>query len=81
MQKIISGLLLFLLSASAAFPQINPENIEIIRDKWGVPHIYAPTDVEVAYGLAWATAEDDFKTVQEQLLPIKGLMGSKVGDR
>ncbi|MDW3647075.1 MAG: penicillin acylase family protein [Bacteroidia bacterium] len=79
MQKIISGLLLLCFSASAAFTQINPENIEIIRDKWGVPHIYAPTDVEVAYGLAWATAEDDFKTVQEQLLPIKGLMGSVQG--
>ena len=50
MQKFISSLLFLLLSAFAAFGQINPENIEIIRDKWGVPHIYAPTDVEVAYG-------------------------------
>ena len=29
-----------------------------------MPHIYAKTDREVAYGLAWAHAEDDFKTIQ-----------------
>ena len=52
-------LILFLCSAGA-FAQINPENIKIVRDKWGVPHIYAKTDPEVAYGLAWANAEDDF---------------------
>jgi len=70
---------MFILGISTVSAQINPENIEIIRDKWGVPHIIAPTDAEVAYGLAWATAEDDFKTVQEQLLPIRSLMGSVKG--
>ena len=55
--------------------QIDPENITIARDQWGVPHIFAPTDAEVAYGLAWATAEDDFNTIQQQLLPIKQLAG------
>ena len=59
--------------------QINPKNITIVRDKWGVPHIFAPTDAEVAYGFAWATAEDDFKTMQEQMLPIRGLMGQVLG--
>ena len=44
--------------------QINPQDIDIVRDKFGVPHIYAKTDREVAYGLAWAHAEDDFKTIQ-----------------
>ena len=71
--------LLFLLTNVTGFSQINPENISIIRDNWGVPHIYAPTDEEVAYGLAWATAEDDFKTVQETLMPIRGLLGRHKG--
>lgn len=31
---------------------------EIIRDKWGVPHIYAASEAEGFYGLGWATAED-----------------------
>jgi acyl-homoserine-lactone acylase len=40
--------------------QINPNNITIARDTFGIPHIFAPTDAEVAYGLAWAHCEDDF---------------------
>lgn len=67
-------LILFLFSIQLQ-AQINPEKITIIRDAWGVPHIFAKTDAEVAYGFAWATAEDDFKTMQEQLLPVKGLAG------
>jgi len=59
---------LFSLAAMVLFysgiAQIDPTNIEIIRDSYGVPHIYASTDAEVAYGLAWAHAEDDFETIQ-----------------
>ena len=58
---------------------VNVENIDIVRDEWGVPHIFAKTDIEVAYGFAWAQAEDDFKTLQEMLLPIRGLTGQVVG--
>jgi acyl-homoserine-lactone acylase len=52
-----------------AFSQVDPNNIEIVRDKWGVPHIYGKTDQETAYGLAWANSEDNFKTIQEIFLP------------
>ncbi|MCB0633054.1 MAG: penicillin acylase family protein [Saprospiraceae bacterium] len=58
-----------------AWAQIDPQRITIARDQWGVPHIFAATDAEVAYGFAWATAEDDFRTMQEQLLPIRSLSG------
>lgn len=68
--------LLFLLCLSfSVYSQIDPQRITIVRDEWGVPHIFAPTDAEVAYGFAWATAEDDFRTMQEQVLPVKSLMG------
>lgn len=66
----------FLLSVFGSLTaQVDPANITIARDAWGVPHIFAPTDAEVAYGFAWATAEDDFRTMQEQLLPIRGVAG------
>lgn len=58
---------------------IRKDSIQIARDEWGVPHIYAPTDAEVAYGLAWAQCEDDFKTIQEFMLIIKGFSGRKDG--
>jgi len=60
-------------------PNINTKNITIYRDKWGVPHISAPTDEEVAYGLAWATCEDDFKSMQENYLAIHGRLAEAKG--
>ncbi len=52
---------------------------EIIRDSFGVPHIYGQRDVDVAFALAYAHAEDDFKTFQ-QLLPFyRGELGRSVG--
>ena len=61
--------------------QVNTSNIEIVRDKWGVPHIYGKTDREVAYGLAWSHAEDDFSTIQKTFLPAKGMLGRLDGIR
>ena len=55
--------------------KINPKGVTIARDTWGTPHIFAKTDPEVAYGLAWANAEDHFETIQEALALGKGLMG------
>ena len=55
-------LTIFILSLGIVYSQIDPNTIDIVRDDYGVPHIFAPTDAEVAYGLAWAHAEDDFKT-------------------
>jgi acyl-homoserine-lactone acylase len=59
--------------------QINPEKVTIVRDSFGVPHIFAATDPEVSYGLAWAHAEDDFRSLQEVIWPIKGLTGKALG--
>ena len=64
---------------SNLFAQVNTSNITIVRDKWGVPHIYGITDKEAAYGLAWAHAEDDFETIQKTFLPAKGMLGRLEG--
>ncbi|MBT7424785.1 MAG: acylase, partial [Flavobacterium sp.] len=78
MKKLV--LVLFILSISSkSYSQINPNNIEIIRDNYGVPHIYAATDAEVAYGFAWAQAEDHFKLIQEGYLAGNGLLGKLIG--
>lgn len=71
------------LPATGLFAQsaINPQRIDIVRDSLGIPHIFAPTDAEVAYGLAWAESEDDFQSLQEVILPVKGLMGSVMGKK
>ncbi len=54
-------------------------NVTIVRDEWGVPHIYGKTDPDVAYGLAWVSCEDNFPIVQETFLSAKGLMGIHKG--
>lgn len=59
--------------------QINPDNITIARDSFGVPHIFAKTDPEAAYGLAWAHAEDDFESIQLLMLSGKARLGSALG--
>ncbi len=75
--KPLLFLLIFL--PQLAHTQINPENVTIARDSWGVPHIFAKTDPEVAYGLAYAHAEDDFKTIQFTLLGGKQMLGRHLG--
>lgn len=58
------------LSAAAA-----NYDVEIIRDNWGVPHIYGTTDNDAAFGLAYAHAEDDFETIQESVAATRGVLG------
>ena len=78
MKKSLS--IFFFLFAFLSFnAQLNPDSIEIVRGEYGTPHIFAKTDKEVAFGLAWAHAEDDFKTIQETFLPSKSMMGRYIG--
>jgi len=74
-------ILFFLLNAcnQSIPPSEDYSNIKIARDQWGVPHIFAPTDAEVAYGLAWAQCEDDFVTMQEQMIAGRGRLGEVKG--
>ena len=53
--------------------------VEILRDTWGVPHIFGQTDADAAYGLAYAHAEDDFLTIQQTLLAARGQLASVYG--
>jgi acyl-homoserine-lactone acylase len=62
-------------------PVIDVSKITIARDSFGVPHIFAPTDPEVAYGIAWAHAEDDFTTIQTLMLTGKGKLSTYLGKK
>ena len=56
-------------------------DVEILRDTWGVPHIYGVTDEDVAFGFAFAHSEDDFKTIQDVVLQTRGELSSIYGKR
>jgi acyl-homoserine-lactone acylase len=47
---------------------------EIIRDSFGVPHVYGARDADTAFGLAYAHAEDDFETIQETVAAARGVL-------
>ena len=66
--------ILFALALGIVHAQVNPEDVEIIRDSYGVPHIYGKTDADTAYGLAWAHAEDNFSTIQKAYLAGNGVL-------
>jgi acyl-homoserine-lactone acylase len=40
----------------------------IIRDNWGVPHIYGNTDANAVFGLMYAECEDNFKGIERNYL-------------
>ncbi len=54
-------------------------DVRILRDTWGIPHIYGVTDADAGFGLAYANAEDDFLTVQQTLLAGRGILASVEG--
>lgn len=54
-------------------------DVHILRDRFGVPHVYGRTDADVAYGLAFAHCEDDFDTIQRVLLASRGRLASVEG--
>ncbi len=69
------------LAADAADPPpAHAYRAEIVRDEWGVPHIYGRTDADVAYGVAQAHAEDDFFTLQDVVAMTRGRYGAIQGE-
>ena len=54
-------------------------SVEILRDPFGVPYIYGPRNADVAFGLGYANAEDDFKTIQETVWAVRGRLGERQG--
>ena len=40
-------------------------SVTIIRDNYGVPHIYGKTDANVVFGLMYTECEDNFKGIEQ----------------
>ncbi|GAB4578971.1 MAG: hypothetical protein Fur0022_17080 [Anaerolineales bacterium] len=54
-------------------------DVRIVRDEWGVPHVFGVTDADAAFGLAYAHAEDDFLTIQQIALAARGELATVYG--
>ena len=55
-------------------------DVELLRDQWGIPHVFAETDAGAMYGLGWATAEDRGFQMYYTLRIIQGRLAETVGD-
>ena len=63
----------------AKAPPAKEYRAEIVRDEFGVPHIYGKTDADAAFGVAIAHAEDDFFTLQDVVAMSRGRYGAIAG--
>ena len=59
---------------------LRAQNITIIRDDFGVPHIYAKTDADAVFGLLYAQAEDDFNRIERNYVWAIGRLAEIDGE-
>ncbi len=84
--------LLILAAASAAFAfqggsaaetarwKQEAQRVTILRDDWGIAHIYGKTDADVVFGMVYAQAEDDFNRVETNYLNSMGRLAEAEGE-
>ena len=55
-------------------------NVTIIRDDWGIAHVYGKTDADVVFGMEYAQAEDDFNRVETNYINAMGRLAEAEGE-
>ena len=88
MRNVLFGLFTLLISCQSQ-PSSNAEekrwndhvnNTTIIRDDFGVPHIYGKSDADAVFGLIYAQCEDDFKRVERNYVWAIGRLAEIEGE-
>ncbi len=78
----------FAAGSAAAQPATSPDlarwekqaqNITIVRDDWGIAHVYGKTDADAVFGVMYAQAEDDFNRVETNYLNSLGRLAEAEG--
>lgn len=55
-------------------------SVTIIRDDWGIAHVYGKTDAEAVFGAEYAQAEDDFNRVETNYINAMGRLAEAEGE-
>ena len=55
-------------------------SVNILRDKWGIPHIYGKTDASAVFGLLYAECQEDFSRVEKNYLEMLGRQAEAYGE-
>jgi acyl-homoserine-lactone acylase len=85
MKKFILLFLAVCVVSCAPNPEVarweqQAENVSIIRDTWGIPHIYGRTDADAVFGMIYSQAEDDFNRVELNYLNAMGRLAEAEGE-
>jgi acyl-homoserine-lactone acylase len=56
------------------------EHVRIVRDNWGIAHIYGKSDADAVFGTIYAQAEDDFARIEHNYLDGLGLSAQAEGE-
>jgi acyl-homoserine-lactone acylase len=75
-------LCLLLISSTTVAQQFSPAEIKrwetqakqvtVVRDSWGIPHIYGKTDADAVFGLLYVQCEENFSRVERNYLEVLG---------
>jgi len=86
MKQLIAFIFIPSLTFSQTFSQLEinryttqAKRVTIIRDTWGIPHIYGKTDADAVFGSLYAQCEENFKKVEENNLEMLGRMSEAAG--
>lgn len=74
-------MLILAACSGAAAPRAADGKIELLRDTWGIPHVFSATDAGAMYGLGYATAEERGFQMTYGLRIIQGRLAEVIGDR
>ena len=87
MKLLLALLLIPIISFTQQFSQkeidryrAQAQRVTIIRDKWGVPHIYGKSDADAVFGLMYAQCEENFSKVEENNLEMMGRLSEVYGE-
>src|SRR5208283_2598464 len=88
MKSLLVALLILCSSSAAATAapdqklrwQRHAEQVNIIRDNWGIAHIYGKSDADAVFGMIYAQAEDDFNRVERNYLNGLGWLAQAEGE-
>jgi acyl-homoserine-lactone acylase len=88
----MKNLVFILLAASSCFAaqsstkadvarwEQHAKNVTIIRDDWGIAHVYGKTDADAVFGAEYAQAEDDFNRVETNYINAIGRLAEAEGE-
>lgn len=66
--------------ADLARMQAQAKRVTILRDTWGIPHVYGKSDADAVFGLMYAQAEDDFRRVERNYINALGRLAEVEGE-